>query len=182
MLTSSEIQQAQQRAIKMLSDAGIVLTPQECEAVEVADFGLSELERTGLQLVVYVNTDRYCAKELVLFPRQTCPEHRHPPRGQQPGKQETFRCRWGRVYLYVAGTPVARPAAIIPPGSEMYYTVFHEIVLDPGDQYTIDSDTLHWFQAGENGAIVSEFSSPSHDESDVFTDPRIQRITQVLDG
>jgi len=46
-----------------------------------------------------------CDENRVLFPRQTCPEHRHPPVGNEPGKEETFRCRWGVVYLYVAGTP-----------------------------------------------------------------------------
>jgi D-lyxose ketol-isomerase len=50
------------------------LTPEESEKIEVADFGLDELEVTGLELVVYVNTERVCAKELVLFPGQTCPE------------------------------------------------------------------------------------------------------------
>ena len=38
-----------------------------------------DLERTGLQLVTYVNTERCCAKEMVLFAGQTCPEHRHTP-------------------------------------------------------------------------------------------------------
>ena len=76
---------ARERAATMLADAGIVLTPAEREAIEVADFGLGDLERYGLQIVVYVNTDRVCAKELVLFPHQRCPEHRHPPfEGQLP--------------------------------------------------------------------------------------------------
>ncbi|WP_407669874.1 D-lyxose/D-mannose family sugar isomerase [Paenibacillus albus] len=48
--------------------------------------------------------------------------------------------------------------------------------LAPGEQYTIKPNTLHWFQAGADGAIVSEFSSVSHDESDIFTDPRIRRL------
>ena len=64
-------------------------------------------------------------------------------------------------------------------GSEAYYTVFHELLLLPGDQYTIPPDTLHWFQAGPEGAVVSEFSSTSRDELDVFTDPRIVRIPIV---
>jgi D-lyxose ketol-isomerase len=142
----------------------------------VADFGLGDLARTGLQLVVYENNDRYCAKELVLFPRQTCPEHRHPPVGDDPGKQETFRCRWGRVWLYVEGAPSEAVRARIPRGDEAYYTVFHEIELRPGEQYTIPPDTLHWFQAGADGAVVSEFSSTSRDAFDRFTDPRIRRI------
>ena len=61
------------------------------------------------------------------------------------------------------------------------FTVWHEIVLNPGDQHTIFPDTLHWFQAGPEGAIVTEFSTRSTDEYDVFTDKRIKRITEVAD-
>lgn len=181
MLKRETLQQLQRRAAEMLAEAGIVITPSETDAIEVADFGLDDIERTGLELVVYVNTDRYCAKELVLLPGQTCPEHRHPQVEGQPGKQETFRCRWGTVYLYVPGGRGEDIAATVPEGSEDHYTVFKEIVMQPGDQYTIDPDTLHWFQAGPEGAVVSEFSSTSRDESDVFTDPRIQRETRIED-
>jgi D-lyxose ketol-isomerase len=146
---------ARKRAAAMLAEAGIALTPAERDAIEVTDLGLGRLEEVGLQIVVYVNTDRVCAKELVMLPRQTCPEHRHPPVGNDPGKEETFRCRTGSVTLHVEG--------------------HDEIVLRPGDQFTIPPDTLHWFQAGEDGAIVSEFSTRSTDEHDVFTDPRITR-------
>jgi len=133
-------------------------------------------------LITYVNNDRYCAKELVLFPRQTCPEHLHPPVGADPGKTETFRCRAGEVYLYVEGPRETSIQAVIPEGSEAYYTVFHEIVLRPGEQYTISPGTLHWFQAGNKGAVVSEFSSTSRDEYDLFTDPRIKRIPEIGEG
>ena len=182
MITRSEVRRAQEAAARLLEAAGIVLTDAERAGMEVAEFGLGELERTGLELVVYVNTDRYCAKELVLLPGQTCPEHRHPPVEGEPGKMETFRCRWGRVYLYVEGEPTPRPKAAPPAGSEEYYTVFREIELAPGQQYTIESDTLHWFQAGPEGAVVSEFSSVSRDERDVFTDPRIKRLPGVTEG
>ena len=111
---------AQARAAEMLEKAGIVLTPQEIENIEVAELGLGELERTGLELVVYVNTDRYCAKELVLFPRQTCPEHRHPPVAGEPGKMETFRCRWGTVWLYTAGEPTPQPQARVMDGGREF--------------------------------------------------------------
>jgi D-lyxose ketol-isomerase len=185
MLSKQQYQAAQARSAKMLAQAGIVITPAELASIEVADLGLGELERTGVQLVVYINNERYCAKELVLFPRQTCPEHRHPQVGSDPGKTETFRCRWGKVWLYVPGEPAEKPQAILPQGGKggaethPYYTVFHEIELNPGEQYTVPSDTLHWFQGGDEGAIVSEFSSTSSDENDVFTDPRIQRATLV---
>ena len=179
MIKRSEVKVAQARAAEYLSQVGIVLTGQEHENIEVAEFGLNDLEQTGLELVVYVNTDRYCAKELVLFPGQTCPEHRHPPVNSDPGKMETFRCRWGKVWLYVEGEPTTPLQARLPQGSEDYYTVFHEIELNPGEQYTIPPDTLHWFQAAAEGAIVSEFSSTSRDEFDIFTDPRIQRMPEI---
>jgi D-lyxose ketol-isomerase len=52
-------------------------------------------------------------------------------------------------------------------------------VLRPGEQFTIPPNTLHWFRAGPEGAVVSEFSSTSRDELDEFTDPRIRRETVV---
>jgi D-lyxose ketol-isomerase len=174
----SEIAAARSRALEMLSGAGIAITRDESANLEVAHFGLGRLESEGLQIVVYENNDRYCAKELVLFPHQTCPEHKHPPLQGRPGKQETFRCRTGVVYLYVPGSPAATPKAKVP---HEHYSVFHEIVLRPGDQYTLPPETLHWFQAGADGAIVSEFSSPSVDEADIFTDPNVKRLPVVED-
>ena len=174
----AEAEAIRQRADEVLQAAGIVLTASEKERIEVADFGLGEFDTSGLTLFIYINNDAYCAKELVLFPNQTCPEHRHPPVAGGPGKMETFRCRQGVVWLYVAGEPVTQPRAAPPQGSEAYYTVFFEVELRPGDQYTIAPDTLHWFQSGGEGAIVSEFSTTSRDESDVFTDPRIKRLPE----
>lgn len=166
----------------MLNDAAIALQDDEKKQIEYAAFGLGHFASEGLGLIVYVNTDRYCAKELIMLPQQTCPEHRHPTvhlegGRTEPGKMETFRCRRGLVYLYVEGDgEQSAIASTLPAGSEAYYTVFHEITLKPGQQYTIPLNTLHWFQAGPEGAIVSEFSSTSRDELDIFTDPRIKRV------
>ena len=158
MITADELREAQAYAAGQLAAAGIELTDEERGAIEVADFGLSRLREHGLQLLVYVNTDRYCAKELVLYPGQSCPEHRHPPFDGGPGKEETFRCRRGSVTLVVNG---------------------EETTLRPGEQLTIPPDTLHSFTAGPDGAVVSEFSSTSRDDLDVFTDPNVQRATVV---
>jgi D-lyxose ketol-isomerase len=145
MITPQEYAQARERVIGFFAKTGIVLTEKEKQDIEVADFGLGDLGRIGLEVLVYVNTSRVCAKELVLFPGQTCPEHRHPTRGGVPGKEETFR----------------------------------QIELKAGDQYTLAPDTLHWFRAGGEGAVVSEFSSTSTDEQDQFSDPRIGRFTKI---
>lgn len=179
MLTRTQAEEARRRTAAMLAEHGIALTPAEAASIELADCGLGDLEHEGLQLITYVNNARYCAKELVLFPRQTFPQHRHPPVGGEPGKQETFRCRAGSVYLYLSGSPAQSPACRPPAGSADWYTVWHEIALQPGEQYTITPDTWHWFQAGDEGAIVSEFSSPSRDEADIFADPRVVRAPRV---
>jgi D-lyxose ketol-isomerase len=179
MISKKEFEQARTRAAAMLKKAGLAVTQEEKGRLEVADFGLGDLKHTGLELLVYENNDRYCAKELVLFPGQTCPQHRHPGTKGRPGKQETFRCRWGRVYLYVPGPRTLRPRAVPPPGREKTYTVWKEVVLEPGRQFTIPPDTPHWFQAGPRGAVVSEFSSASNDETDLFQDKEIQRLTRV---
>jgi D-lyxose ketol-isomerase len=182
VLTREELTAAKDRAAAVLASCGIVLTPVERETIEVADFGLSQLEEIGLQIVVYVNTARVCAKELVLFPRQTCPEHRHPPLEGSPGKEETFRCRAGVVYLYVEGEPTPNPACRAPAAGGDAFTVWHEIELRPGGQHTISPNVRHWFQAGDQGAVVSEFSTTSVDDRDVFTDARIARATVIRNG
>jgi D-lyxose ketol-isomerase len=176
VVSEQQRREFRERACDLLRQVGIVLRPDEAEQMEVADLGLGELESTGLQIVVYVNNDRYCAKELVLLPGQTCPQHLHPSLSGRPGKQETFRCRWGEVYLYVPGDPAPTPRAQPPAGRAEHYTVWHEIVMRPGDQYTLAPNTWHWFQGGSQGAVVSEFSSVSTDEADEFVDPQIRRV------
>ena len=174
MSVSNHRQSYETLAANLLQKAGVVLRADE--SIELADFGLGEFDLTGLALVTYINTDRYCGKELVLLPRQTCPEHLHPPVETDPGKMETFRCRSGEVYLYVQGPASTKIRAVIPAGSEEHYTVYHQIVLTPGEQYTIAPGIRHWFQGGPDGAVVTEFSSTSRDELDIFTDPRIRRV------
>jgi D-lyxose ketol-isomerase len=181
MITKQQLKKWQNEAYGFFQKAGLVVTPAEKKQIEIADFGLSEFTKSGLGVLVYVNTDRCCAKELAMWPRQTCPEHRHPYiDATNPGKEETFRCRWGRVYLYVEGKPAARPKCRPPAGREGTYTIWHEVVLNPGEQYTIMPNIKHWFQSGDEGAVVSEFSTRSTDENDIFTDPEIGRATKVI--
>ena len=176
-MDQKQIEAARLQAAEILASAGIVITDSERESLEVADFGLGRFDQMGLIILVYVNTQRACAKELVMFPRQICAEHRHPPVGGDPGKEETFRCRWGEVCLYIPGEPAHSSRALVPEDKKQHFTAWREVILRPGDQYTLAPDTLHWFQAGDKGAIVSEFSSTSRDELDIFTDPEIQRVS-----
>jgi D-lyxose ketol-isomerase len=172
MVSQEKYQSAAFKTLEYYEKANIVITEDEKKKIEIADFGLNDLDNFGLQLITYINTERCCSKEMVLFPMQTCPEHRHPDIDGKMGKEETFRCRWGKVYLYVEGDNNAK---LTPPDNGIF-TVFHEVELSPGEQYTIYPNTKHWFRAGKDGAVISEFSTKSVDEADIFTDERIVRV------
>ena len=169
----AEVAEAKAKALEMYRKAAIVLTEAEQEHIEIADFGLGQFYDTGLSIVTYINTELCCAKEMVLHEGQKCPDHIHfaVPEIGYPGKEETFRCRYGIVDLYVSerGDPDHLP----DPDS------YKHIVLNPGDQYTLYPGTWHWFTARGGGAVISEFSTRSYDEYDIFRDKNIIRIPEV---
>ncbi|MHB8280378.1 MAG: D-lyxose/D-mannose family sugar isomerase [Candidatus Humimicrobiaceae bacterium] len=179
MISPKQHVEYSKKVLEYLSKINVVITDQEKKNIEIADFGLNRLEEMGLQIITYINTDKYCAKELIMLPNQLCPEHRHPNTGSRQGKQETFRCRWGQVYLYISGEPTSSPKGHPPKDKIIYFTAWKQIVLNSGEQFTLSPDTLHWFQAGPEGAIISEFSMTSIDEADIWTDPEIKRIPEI---
>ena len=187
MITRVEQREFLDEAAKYLEKANIAVTQEEKDGIEIADYGLSDLKNCGLAILVYVNTDRVCAKELIMLPTQTCPQHRHPPisppvsETEEPGKEETFRCRWGKVYLYEQGEKTENPKCSPPEVGKEHYTVWNEIELNPGEQYTLLPNRWHWFQSGPEGAVVSEFSTKSRDELDQFTNPNTRRETVIKD-
>ena len=164
----------------MIRSAGIVITDEEAGTIEVVDFGLSHLEGEGAQVLTFFNTERIAAKVVVLFPNQTLPEHWHPPHGDDPGKEETARVVWGTLRYYIDGADTMREG-LIPAGKEKVYTMRHEVILKPGGQITLEPGAKHWFQAGDQGAVLYSFSSVARDVLDGFTDPDIQRVTQIQD-
>jgi D-lyxose ketol-isomerase len=177
--TRNEFEDRQIWTATELRSAGYPITEEELQRIEIADFGLGEIDHFGIQLITYVNTERVCSKDIVMKPWQICPEHLHPNAGIKLGKEETFRCRKGLVYLYVQGVPTKSPSHRLRPDDEGKLSVFHEVILKPGDQYTITPNNLHWFQAGEDGCIVTEFSTRSTDGADIFTDQEIVRAPKV---
>jgi D-lyxose ketol-isomerase len=165
----------------MLNRAGVLALQDEIEQLEVADLGLNELEQTGVQVLTLVNTDEIAVKVLILFPRQTEPEHMHPRLGDYAGKEETLRCQWGELYLYTPGEPAPQAVASPPPHRRHTYTVWHEDIMRPGNQVTLQPNTPHWFQGGPKGAVVWSFSTRVVDIADVFTDPDVRRETVCCD-
>ncbi|MGE5550646.1 MAG: D-lyxose/D-mannose family sugar isomerase [Bacteroidota bacterium] len=180
MLTREEYTRAQERAAQSIKRAGIRITPAEEEAIQVADFGLSDLAREGAQILTFFATDRVSAKVIALFPEQTLPEHWHPSVGDDPGKEETIRVVDGTVYLNIPGEETVDRGRI-PQGKEAYYTVRHESVLRPGDQITLAPGVKHWLRAGSDGAVMYSFSTCVRDILDLFTDPGVVRTTKIVD-
>jgi len=180
MITRKQKKQAQLKAAAMIRQAGITITDEEAKKIEIADFGLSNLENEGVQVLTLVQTERISIKILVLFPNQTEPEHWHPPVANDPGKEETVRVISGKVYFYIPGEDTFKEGFIVP-GKEDCYTMRNEIVMVPADQITLPPGEKHWFQARDQGAVMYSFSTIARDVLDQFTDPDIERMTKVVD-
>jgi D-lyxose ketol-isomerase len=170
---------AQKKAAEMIRQAGITISNDEADRIEVADFGLSNLDKEGVQVLTLVQTERISVKVLALFPNQTEPEHWHPPVGDDPGKEETIRVIAGTVYFYVPGEDTFKEGFFVA-GKADCYTMRKEIVMRPCDQLTLAPGEKHWFQAREEGAVMYSFSTIARDALDQFTDPAIERITKVV--
>jgi D-lyxose ketol-isomerase len=181
MITRADYIAAQERAVALLRRTGITFSDAELSDIAVADFGLSDLARTGGQILTLVDTPEIAVKLIAMFPGQVLPEHRHPPLGHYPGKAETLRCEWGVLYLYTEGSASPSPKGHPPEDRITTYTVWHEVLLHPGDQITLAPNTFHWFQGGPEGAVAWSFSSRAVDIEDEFTDVEIRRRTVVVD-
>ena len=180
MITRMEQQNARKRAADMIRTAGIHVTGQEAAGIEVVDFGLSRLQKEGVQVLTLVQTERISVKVLALFPNQTEPEHWHPPVAGDPGKEETVRVISGTLYFYIPGENTFKEGFLVK-GKEHCYTMRHEIVMRPGDQITLAPGVKHWFQARDEGVVMYSFSTIARDALDQFTDKEIVRITKIIE-
>ncbi len=178
MISIKEFKAAKKLAAKMIKDAGILITPEEENQIDVADFGLSNLGKEGIQILTHFATDRISGKVLVLFPNQTEPEHWHPPVDDDPGKEEIVRAVSGNLRFYIPGEGRIEEG-FIPEGKESVYTLSNEVIMEPGDQLTLPPGTPHWFQAGPEGAVLYSYSTCVRDGFDRFTDPDIVRATKI---
>jgi len=180
MITREEQESARKRAAEMIRRAGLHITAQEAEGIEVVDFGLGRLAQEGVQVLTLVQTERISVKVLALFPNQTEPEHWHPPVGSDPGKEETIRVISGTLYIYGPGENTFKEGFLVK-GKEHCYTVRHERVMRTGDQMTLAPGVRHWFQARDEGVVMYSFSTIARDVMDQFTDRNIVRTTRAED-
>lgn len=181
MITKEVYFRARKEAAARIKAAGIVLSEQEIEKMDVADFGLGNLAVEGAQIVSLIDTDKIAMRVIALFPGQTEPEHWHTGFDGYEGKQETLRIISGRLYLYLPGTDTVSRGRI-PKGREQYYTSRHEHVLEPADTITMPPLQKHWFQAGPEGCVFYTVSTLAVDARDPFTNPAVVRKTKVADS
>lgn len=180
MITREEFIKARDAAAGMIRKAGIVVSDDEINAMDVADFGLSHLMEEGAQIVSLIDTDKVAARVIAQFPGQTEPEHWHIGFNGYEGKQETLRVISGELLLYLPGEDNMK-AGKIPTGKDQYYTMRHEIIMKPTDTITMPVGQKHWFQAGPDGAVFYTISTLAVDAMDPFTDPNIVRKTVIKD-
>lgn len=180
MILRSEVKTAQEKAAVLIRKSGVFITQDEEKKIEPVDFGLNHLAIEGAEILTIVQTERISIKLLALFPNQTEPEHWHPPVGTDPGKEETVRVVWGTVLFYIDGVDTMTKG-FIPKGKESVYTLRHELILKPGDQLSFQPGEKHWFQGGSEGAVLYSFSTVARDALDGFTDPKIDRVTKIME-
>ena len=177
MMDLKEQRKIKEEVIKYFVKAGIFLTSEEKKnKIQIVDYNTGNFYQMGLAMVAFVNVPSYCGKFIFFFPGQCCAEHWHPIIGNKPGKEETFRVLWGKAYAYGSGEPTKNIKAKIPKGREKYFTCRHEVILNPGDQYTVGLNEKHWWQAGPEGVIALEVSSQSRDEYDLTTEDKLNTV------
>jgi D-lyxose ketol-isomerase len=181
VILREEYIRAQERAEELLARAGIPVLEEEIARIEAVDFGLSNLEVEGLQLLTMFETDRLAGRILIMTPNQTEPEHWHPPFGSDPGKQEIIRAFWGELRFYLPGESNMEKGFLVK-GKEDVYTMRREVLLSPGQTLVLEPGTLHWFQAGEQGAVFYSYSTMIKDGADGFTDPHVVRKTVIVES
>lgn len=176
MISRKQEQELCNKASILVKKTGLRFTQSEIDSMVVADFGLSRPRSEGIQVLTFINTAHIGAKVITLLPRQTMLEHWHPSRGSDPGKEETLRCLYGRCRVYVPGEDSITDG-FIPEGGEENYTCRREILLRETEQYTFAPGIPHWFQGGEEGAVVLSFSTQVTDLEDCFSNPDVVRQT-----
>lgn len=183
LLKRSEWYKNREWAWNFIKDTGFHVNNREYHNISVVDLGLNELDTTGLIILTLFETEWVGAKLLIMKPYQFFPQHRHPPLRNEgfPGKTEVIRGYWGNFYLIVPGKKTSTLNVNPPLHRRKYIDIWHEIEINPGDQYIIPPNAWHWFQAGSKGAIVWSISSRVTDVQDQFRDPEVIRKTVIIE-
>lgn len=128
----------------------------------VSDYGLGEYARVGLAAIILLNDEegQYLGLDIFLLPDQMLAEHYHLATAKCPAKLEGWIVRNGISYVYGEGEPTQPIHAVIPESQQAHVTVYHEVVLQPGEATRLNRrEARHWQFAGPEGAIISEVGS-----------------------
>lgn len=166
--TESEIMR---QAKDLINGSGFPVTPAELERLEVNDFGLGHPEKEGFAFIDILRSPRLRITLLVLLPGQTLPQHVHPRYEGEVGKEETLRVLYGATRVYIKGGGCVGPINI-PADKDPYYTARTEIALQPGEQFTVEPETEHWFQGGPEGSVNICFQNRVDENRNIFFDPQ----------
>ena len=163
-------QQVLEETKDLITRSGFPMSTEELDGLEVNDLGMGNFRREGLIEVEILRSPKVGVTVLVLLPNQTLPQHAHPSYEGEKGKEETIRVIYGQFKIYIPG-PKNNEKPSIPQGKEKYYTALHEIVLNVGEQYRLEPNIEHWFQAGPEGAVTLEFDNTVDQTRNIWYDP-----------
>ncbi len=140
------------------------------EKIWVSDYGTGQFAKLGLAAVMFENNtkDKYMLMDLFLMPDQMLPEHWHLATDKNPVKLEGWLVRHGLSHVVGEDEPNLSKEVIIPKvHNNGKATVYHEVILKPGEFARLNRATAHhWQFAGPKGAIVTEVAN-AHDDSGV---------------
>jgi D-lyxose ketol-isomerase len=138
------------------------------------DFGLGRFTEVGMAGLIWVNDEEYNyqGNDMYLLPGQRIPEHGHDKTAIAGPKLESWLVRYGTVDIYGEGNPTPGADADIAEEDKQIWIAKTKKKLLPGQVGRLEgAETMHWMQAGDEGAIVSEFSTFHDGNALKFSNP-----------
>lgn len=143
----------------------------------VADFNLKNFVDVGMAGIFWIiNTKhKYTGVEMFLLPGQSIPEHWHVATKDASTKFESCHVRYGSITLFTEGEAKPDVADRIPQYQREIVKARKEKVLNPGEiGFAEKEGEKHWFKAGPEGAIMTEYATVHDGDGVRFSDPSIQ--------
>jgi D-lyxose ketol-isomerase len=142
----------------------------------VADFNLKNFVEVGMAGIFWIINpeQKYTGVEMFLLPGQSIPEHWHVATKDASPKFESCHVRYGSITLFTEGEEAPGVEKRIPIYQRKIAKARKEKILTAGEiGFAEKEGEKHWFKAGPEGAIMTEYATV-HDGAGVrFTDPSI---------
>jgi D-lyxose ketol-isomerase len=143
----------------------------------VADFNLKKFPEAGMAGIFWViNMEHnYTGVDMFLLPGQSIPEHWHVSTDNAGAKFESSHVRYGSIILFTEGNEIPGVEERIPSFQKDVVKARKEKILLAGDVGSAEKEgEKHWFMAGPEGAIITEYAT-AHDGAGVrFSDSSIK--------